>query len=115
MGGVAAVGVLVTHWLTYRLALPDAHHRAEVLHDSGHAHWPVVSAVGLALFTAASLRVCTLGLRGGTVAGFRSTAVRLVALQAVAWTTLEVGERAAAGHLATPDDHGVLFDRKSGG
>lgn len=109
-GGIAAAGVLVTHWLTYRLAVPDAHHRAEALYESGHAHWPVLSAVGIALFTVASLRLCALGVRGGgRVAGFRSTAARLVVLQAVAWTVLEVGERAVSGHLATLDDHAVLL------
>jgi hypothetical protein len=109
MAGIAAAGVLVTHWLTYRLAVPHAHDRVHVLHESGHAHWPVVSAVGLALFTAASLRLCVLGLRGGRVAGFRTTAVHLATLQAVAWTVLEVGERVAAGRVVTLDDHAVLL------
>lgn len=108
MGGIAAAGVLATHWLTYRLAVPHAHHRADLLHESGHTHWPVVSAVGLALFTAASLRLCAIGLRGRRVAGFRSTAVNLAALQAAAWMVLEVGERVLAGRLVTLDDHAVL-------
>lgn len=108
MGGIAAVGVLVTHWLTYRLALPDAEHRVDVLHHTGHVHLPVVSAIGLALFTVASLRIFILGAGGGRLPGFRSTAVRLAALQAAAWTALEVGERAIAGRLATLDDHALL-------
>ncbi|HEX2040100.1 MAG TPA: hypothetical protein VHF47_10260 [Acidimicrobiales bacterium] len=108
-GGVAGAGVLLTHWVTYRLALPDAHHRGDVLHDSGHAHWPVLSVVGLTLFTVASLHVCTLGWRRRPVARGRVLALRLAVLQAVAWTALEVGERALAGRLATLDDHGLVL------
>lgn len=108
MGGIAGLCVLVTHWATYRLALPDAGHRAEVLHHTGHIHLPVTSAIALALFTVASLRMCVLGTRGGRLPGLRITAVRLAVLQAVAWTALEVGERAVASRLATLDDHGLF-------
>jgi hypothetical protein len=109
IGGVAAAGVLVTHWLTYRLVVPHGHHRAELLHDTGHDHWPVVSAVALALFAASSLRVCALGLRRRPVLPFGSTAARLAAVQAAAWVGLEVGERAVAGHAATLDDCVLLL------
>jgi hypothetical protein len=105
-GGIAGAGVLVTHWLSYRMAVPDAHHRADVLHATGHAHWPVLSVVGLTPFTVASLHAC---VRGLPVGRGRSPAPRLAVLQAAAWTVLEVGERAAAGRLATLDDHGVVL------
>jgi hypothetical protein len=108
-GGIAGAGVLVTHWLSYRLAVPHAHHRADVLHDSGHAHWPVLSVVGLALFTVAALRLCAHGWRGRPMPGLRATALRLAALQAVGWTAVEVGERALSGRLATLDDNAVLL------
>lgn len=108
MGGIAAAGVIATHWLTYRLTLPDAHHRAEVLHHTGHAHFPAVSAVGLALFTVASIRLCVLGASGRRVPGLRSTAARLILLQAAAWTALEVGERVVSDRLPTLDDHGLF-------
>jgi hypothetical protein len=109
IGGLAGAGVLVTHWLTYRIAVPDHHQRIDVLQDTGHAHWPVFSVVALALCTAASVRVCTEGWRGRTRPGFAATTRRLVAAQAVLWLAVEVAERATTGHLATVDDHGLLL------
>jgi hypothetical protein len=110
IGVLSGAGVLATHWLTYRMAVP-AHHRADVLHTTGHAHWPLLSAAVLALFAAASLRRWAQGPQGGRKPRPKpiETARHLALVQAVVWVAVEVGERAVAGRLTTLDDHPVLL------
>ena len=98
----------VTHWLTYRIAVP-AHHHAEVLHETGHGYWSAFAAVAVVLATAASLRVCAAGWQRKTIPTFGAVARRLAVVQAALWVVLEVGERAVGGRLATLDDHAVLL------
>src|SRR6266511_2456057 len=47
--GMAAAGVVVGHWISYRLALPDGHLRHHVLLTTGHGHWLFVVKIGAAL------------------------------------------------------------------
>ena len=50
--GTAAIGVVLGHWISYQLAVPDDHLRHHVLLASGHGHWlllvKVAAAVALA-------------------------------------------------------------------
>jgi hypothetical protein len=104
IGGFAGFGVLVTHWLTYRLLGLDGH-----LHETGHGHLDTTSAIVLGLFVAGALRFCRLGLGGRAAPRIGPLALRLAALQAVGWLGMEVAERAMSGSLSTLDHHGLLL------
>jgi hypothetical protein len=106
IGALAGAGLLATHWLTYRLAVPG-HHVHHVLRETGHDYWPALSAVVLMLATVVSLRACSAAMRGAP--RLATTARRLATVQAGAWLAVEIGERAAAGQLATVDDYPVLL------
>src|SRR4051794_30667237 len=47
--GTAAAGVVIGHWLSYQVAVPDGHLRHHVLLTSGHGHWLMVVKVATAL------------------------------------------------------------------
>lgn len=103
IGGIACAGVLASHWLTYRVLHLEGH-----LHETGHDHLGVTSAVAVGLFVAAALRFCALGLRGQATPGFGALVLRLTAVQAAVWLGMETAERAASGSLSTLDDHALL-------
>ena len=79
---------------------------AEHLHDTGHGYWPVAVALGIAAALVALVAVAWNGWRGSAAAVPR--VLRLGGLQAVAFTVLELTERAAVGlwpldALASPE------------
>ena len=99
--GTAAAGVVVGHWISYRLAVPDPQARFSVLAASGHGHWVFVVKIAVALALAG---VVTLASRFGsrTPPEMGSGALawviwRLAVVQAVAFTGMEIVERIGGG------------------
>ncbi len=99
--GTAAAGVVVGHWISYRLAVPDPQARSSILAASGHVHWVLVVKFAVALALAGFV---TLASRFGsrTHPEVRSGALawviwRLAVVQAVAFTGMEVVERIGGG------------------
>jgi hypothetical protein len=103
LAGMAIVGVVLGHWLSYLLAIPDAHLRAEVLAQSGHGYWMVAVkaavvfgcvGVGTLLF-----RHLNAHMRGEPSVEDRPAAValRLALLQVAAFVAMEAVERSVAG------------------
>src|SRR5438093_13784391 len=60
LAGAAFAGVILGHWLSYLIALPDAHQRTVALASAGHGYW--VSAVKLAV-TCAVVAVASEAIR----------------------------------------------------
>ena len=58
--GVAAGGLLLGHWLTYLVEVPDAHARAGVLAASGHGYLGVAAQIS-AIVAAACVAMVFLG------------------------------------------------------
>jgi hypothetical protein len=87
-------GLLSGHWLGYRLAIPDAHARADELAHSGHGY---LGHAPLALTTGVLVLIAALVLR--TLAGFRGQPRRpaaspvIVLLSPVAFVVQEHVER----------------------
>lgn len=107
LGGLAASGVVASHWLAYRLAVPDPHLRHEVLADTGHGYWQYAVAVVLGLLVAslagfACQKVWHPGASSGTTrrSPYYGVAARLIALQAAGLLILESAERAVTGSEA---------------
>jgi hypothetical protein len=99
--GVAAGGLLVGHWLTYLLEVPDAHARAGVLAASGHGYLGMAAQIS-AIVAAACIAMVFLGrlTRRDPGLPFGSTATRLAVVQGSAFVAMEVLERLGAGaHL----------------
>ena len=92
LGALGAGGVALTHCVAYYLAVPDGHHRAEVLQSSGHGYWPVLMTIALGLGVAAlGSSIVDRGAPSVTFA-------RLATLQCGAWVVLETAERMISGH-----------------
>ncbi len=107
LAGLAAGGVLVTHWLSYLLAAPDSHQREALLAETGHGLWPYAAALAVGGVVAAlagfAARPAAMEARSHSLG---ATALRLVALQVPAWVLLEAAERtASSGQLG-----GVLHE-----
>jgi hypothetical protein len=105
-----AAGLVVGHFLSYLIAIPDPARRARVLAHTGHAYLHLAGDIAVILGFAA---VVTAGLQAlnrrdaGARSSTRHLAWRLGALQAGAFITMELGERitshGALGELFT--DH----------
>jgi hypothetical protein len=101
-GGVAAAGVVLGHWLSYRLAVPNVALREHVLTESGHSYWlPAArAAILLGLAGAGAIvgrQLLTPRRTGGTVDRYVDSALRLGALQLAGFAAMEVAERAVSG------------------
>ena len=101
-GGVAAAGVILGHWLSYRLAMPNGALRQHVLAESGHSYWllAVRAAILLGLAGAGAIvgrQMLTAGREAGTVDRYVNSALRLGALQLAGFAAMEVAERAVSG------------------
>lgn len=88
LGGMAAIGVVVTHAVTFLAAAPDPHARAELLARTGHFSFTLASAAVLALVVTIAVRL--LPARGRWLS--------LVAVQTVAWLAVESAERLSHAH-----------------
>jgi hypothetical protein len=98
LGGLASSGVIAAHLLAYFVAAPDGHHRTELLATTGHGSWTYVVALALG-----SLVACLAGVAWSTATVGEGRLVwgrcarRLIALQVLGFTALELGERALHG------------------
>lgn len=103
LAGAAVGGVVLAHWLTYILAIPAAHLRADVLASSGHSYWvlAIKLAVVLALAGFGTLFLRHVGSRSRGMEPeeepFSLVAARLSILQVLAFTAMEVTERLMVG------------------
>ena len=106
LAAVAAAGLLAGHALGYLVAVPDAAHRADLLHRTGHAYLPTVVPAAVVAAVVGLLAALALGYRGsrtgrGDALRWPLVTVRLSALQVAGFVALELLERAAWG-AATP-------------
>ena len=97
----ASAGVVVAHAVDYAIVYPSASERAAHLRVTGHGYWPLAVAVALG---AAGLALLLAAGRGASrrrpatpPSGRWVNAGTLLAVQAVAFAILEMGERALAG------------------
>jgi hypothetical protein len=101
--GAAFGAMVVGHWLSYLVGLPSGHLRGEVLTATGHRYWMSAVELAVALGVVALATVVVRQFRTPSAIPFRASegpgrlALRLAALQVLGFTTLEVGERIAAG------------------
>jgi hypothetical protein len=108
MLGVSVGGVLVGHWLTYRLVAPESHARAQLLRSTGHAYLGLANDAGLVLALVAIAALFLGRLAGGDGMGV-GIERRLIMFQAGAFVTMEVLERLTAGDPVAPLLHGWLL------
>ena len=99
LGGVAAGGVLASHWIGYRAAVPDHHHVGHVLESTGHDAFGYVAAGALGLFVAALALFISGRLHEGDERVdrrrlFAFALIRLLPLGVGAFVGLEALERA---------------------
>src|SRR5262245_52695791 len=103
LAGTATAGVVLGHWLSYVLALPETRLRGEVLVASGHGYWRTavkiaVVAVVAALGTVAARHLNDRGRADAPLPErLSSLTLRLAVLQVVGFTAMEVTERLAFG------------------
>jgi hypothetical protein len=97
--GVAATGVLVGHWLTYLISVPDGGARAATLRVTGHAYLGIAGELASALLALSIVGVFLGALvdRGGAPRTPRSLTARLILLQVGAFAGMEVAERFLSG------------------
>jgi hypothetical protein len=103
----AAFGsVVLGHWLAYLVSIPGADAREALLAQTGHGYWPTAVAVAVVFGVAAFLGTVVRHVRLGALAAtsppapwerYRSTALKLAALQASIFVVQEVVERLQAG------------------
>lgn len=96
--GIAAGGVLVGHWLTYRLVSPHPHAREALLAQTGHGYLGLANDLGLALATIALASVVfgrLIDHDGGVT--IRHWFRRLVGLSVASFFAMEVLERLTTG------------------
>lgn len=95
-------GLLVGHSLAYRLAIPDAHTRADALANSGHrylAYTPLAITVCFGVLLAALILRAVLAFRG--VPSRPAASPAIVLLSPLAFVAQELAERLIySGHLS---------------
>lgn len=97
LGGLAAVGVVISHWFAYALAAPQVHLREALLESNGDLYFSAVIAVSFGLVVAGLARFASerrnrmSPLDTGQL--IRISAPRLVAFQVVGFLVLEGTER----------------------
>lgn len=103
LAGTATGGVIVGHWLSYLLALPETRLRGEVLLASGHGYWLSAVKIAVVALVAALGTVAIRHLSGRERSGgpfgerLSSLTLRLAVLQLLGFTAMEVTERIAFG------------------
>jgi len=103
LAAMAGTGVVLGHWLTYRVALPNVRVREDILAASGHGYWVVAvkAAVVLAVVAVAIVFVRHLGARdleGSSGAErFVALAARLSLVQVTGFVAMEAAERFVVG------------------
>jgi hypothetical protein len=110
--GVATVGILAGHWLTYVLDVPHAQTRATELARTGHGYLPIAGQLATVCmaFTLASLFLDRVTRpRAGRAPTTTALVARLAALQTGAFVAMELTERAVAGAGFADLLHGGLL------
>jgi hypothetical protein len=95
----AAVGLVIGHFLSYLIAIPDPARRANVLAHTGHAYLHLAGDIAVILGFAAVVTVGLRALNRRAAGGHSSPAHlgwRLGALQAGAFIAMELSERIAS-------------------
>lgn len=104
LGALAAFGTIFGHVLAYMLLASDEHARAELLAATGHGHWNVAVAIGIAALVAGVAGYIRRHIqRGYRVTPWWSMAMRLVAFQVPTFLLLETLERAVSGGAHADD------------
>ena len=98
LGGLAFSGVIAAHFLAYFVAAPDGHHRTELLASTGHGSWTYFVALALGALVACLGGVAwSAATTGEKHLIWSRCAFRLVLLQTLGFTGLELGERLLHG------------------
>jgi hypothetical protein len=103
LAGTATAGVVLGHWLSYVLALPENRLRGQVLMASGHGYWLTAVKIAVVAIVAALGTVAVRHLSGrwrdAAPLGERLSwlTLRLAVVQVVGFTAMEVTERLAFG------------------
>ena len=103
LGGLASMGVVVSHAMAYIMAAPDEAERARLLSSTGHGLWPVTIAIAMAAWSAGLA-----GFIGSRISSTRTAepcprasygrvARALVVLQMGGFVLLEAAERSLGG------------------
>jgi hypothetical protein len=97
--GIAGVGVLVGHWLSYLVDVPDAAARTATLQATGHGYLGIAGELTSAVLALSIVGVFLGALvdRTGVPRVTRSLAPRLVLLQVGAFVGMELAERVLSG------------------
>jgi len=100
--GTAAAGVVIGHWLSYRVAVPDGHLRHHVLLVSGHGGWLEVVKVATALAVAGAVTLAVRFSRRtapdvGGLDALTWLICRLAVVQVLAFAGMEAAERIGSG------------------
>jgi hypothetical protein len=110
---MAAAGMMLGHWLSYLIAVPNMGLRSRLLADSGHSYWVIavqLSVGSLALGLGALAVRSLLGREPGSSHGrIPRLTVQLVGLQVSLFTVVEVAERLGAGEPVAHMFHHRLF------
>ncbi len=115
LAGTAVVGVVLGHWLSYAIAVPDPRVRVEVLAESGHGYWVLAIKAAVVLGVTALLTILLRRLSGrarGETPGsepFSWLVARLAMVQVLAFTAMEVTERLGVGSPVGSLFHHHLF------
>jgi hypothetical protein len=107
---VASLGLVLGHWLTYALDIPEPSVRAQVLSSTGHGYMSTLAQLA-AVVAVAGLAALFLGnvVRPSRSRSFQHTFVLLAAFQVIAFVSMELVERIAAGAPITMLAHtGIL-------
>jgi hypothetical protein len=107
LAGMAVVGAVLGHWLSYLLAVPDPHLRAEILSQTGHGYW-ILAIKAAVLFGFAALGTILVRSFIGSTRGQHPPedrpamlALRLAGVQVSAFVAMEAVERTIAGEAFT--------------
>jgi hypothetical protein len=100
LAGFAAIGLVFTHELAFRLAMPDPHDRLELLAATGHGYWnlAVIACFGLFVWGCISYLAThrTTGPKPRTT--FAGVWARFAIAQVAGFAALETVERLGAQH-----------------
>jgi hypothetical protein len=118
VSGIAAAGVILGHWLTYLIAVPQSGSRVRLLVESGHGYWFLAVRLAVVLGAAGAGTLVLRLLRQPDTAGEEAArghpltrlVLELAGLQAVAFTAMEMLERVAShAPMASLFGHGVYL------
>jgi hypothetical protein len=102
LGGLAAAGVSVAHWLAYRVVTPHEHLREELLERTGHRYSNILFALAFGVFAAVVAGAVAARVSAGRKRllrpSFGKIARRLSVWQMGGWIALELTERLVVAH-----------------